>query len=300
VTTNAAAAGSPRPAAGISPTISAIERILAAVAIALQFLVAGVSTGGGRDVQQRPTVDVVIPIYNERASVEELVRRLRQSCPQARLLFVDNASTDGTVEWLEAQEEIGLVRHESNLGYGQSLIDGLQAGSGELVVQIDADLEYRPEDVPALVEALGTAEAVYGSRFLGARGGGLDMAWHRSLGNRCVTALFNLLFRQRLTDLYTGIRAFRRSALDLPLHRPGFEFVLEVAVRLARRGVRIREVPVGYDPRRSGESKMRHLRELAKFAYWLVRLRLSRDPSGGGAPVHPGARSSRDDTTGPE
>jgi glycosyltransferase involved in cell wall biosynthesis len=229
------------------------------------------------DVQDRPTVDVVIPIYNERESVSELVRRLRQASPDARLVFVDNASSDGTPEWLEAQEGIRLVRHDRNLGYGQSLIDGLRAGNGELVVQIDADLEYRPEDVPAIIEALGAGEAVYGSRFLNATTQGIAMEWHRSLGNRVVTALFNLLFRQRLTDLYTGIRGFRRDALEpLPLQRPGFEFVLEVAARLARRGVRIREVPVGYDPRRTGRSKMRHLPELAKFAYWLVRFRFSR------------------------
>jgi glycosyltransferase involved in cell wall biosynthesis len=227
-------------------------------------------------VQQGPTIDIVIPIYNERDSVPELVRRLRQACPRARLVFVDNASTDGTTEWLEAQEGIQLVRHGSNLGYGQSLIDGLEAGDGELVVQIDADLEYRPEDVPAIVEALGAADAVYGSRFLDTTRAGIDMEWHRSLGNRLVTTLFNRLFRQRLTDLYTGIRGFRRDVLGIPLHRPGFEFVLEVAARLAQRGVHIREVPVGYDPRRTGRSKMRHVPELAKFAYWLVRLRFSR------------------------
>jgi glycosyltransferase involved in cell wall biosynthesis len=227
-------------------------------------------------VLRRPTVDVMIPIYNERASVDELVRRLRAACPDARLLFVDNASSDGTPEWLATQEGIRLVRHERNLGYGQSLIDGLRAGDGELVVQIDADLEYRPEDIPAIVEALGASPAVYGSRFLGTTTQGIAMEWHRSLGNRIVTALFNLLFRQRLTDLYTGIRGFRRDALEIPLERPGFEFVLEVAARLARRGIRICEIPVGYEPRRAGRSKMRHLPELAKFVYWLVRFRLSR------------------------
>jgi glycosyltransferase involved in cell wall biosynthesis len=230
--------------------------ILAAAAKAVQsqrrWESAGFSLPKASSVQQGPTIDIVIPIYNERDSVPELVRRLRQ------------------------EEGIQLVRHGSNLGYGQSLIDGLEAGDGELVVQIDADLEYRPEDVPAIVEALGAAEAVYGSRFLDTTRAGIDMEWHRSLGNRLVTTLFNRLFRQRLTDLYTGIRGFRRDVLGIPLHRPGFEFVLEVAARLAQRGVHIREVPVGYDPRRTGRSKMRHVPELAKFAYWLVRLRFSR------------------------
>jgi glycosyltransferase involved in cell wall biosynthesis len=222
-------------------------------------------------------IDVVVPVYNEEGAVEELVERLVRACPGARLVVVDNASTDRTVELLARLPAVTLVRHERNLGYGRSLADGIAAGTAERIVMIDGDLEYLPEDVPRLVRALDAAPAVYGSRFLGnedARRAG-PAVW--SLGNRLVTQSFNLLFRQRLTDLYTGLRAVRRSALaDVKLERPGFEVVLEIAATLARTGARIAEVPIGYAPRRTGRSKMRHAREAAKFVYHLARLRLGR------------------------
>jgi glycosyltransferase involved in cell wall biosynthesis len=230
-------------------------------------------------------LDVVVPVYNEETAVPELVARLRASCPGARLIMVDNASTDGTVALLAAMPDVLLVRHRENLGYGRSLADGIAAGVGERIVMIDADLEYLPEDVPALDRALETAPAVWGSRFLrpGARG---SAVW--SFGNGLVTRAFNLLFRQGLTDLYTGIRGVRRSALPAEkLTSPGFEFVLELAAALARSGVRIAEVPVGYAARRGGRSKMRHGRELAKFAARLVALRLRPSLSARPAPAPP-------------
>jgi dolichol-phosphate mannosyltransferase len=230
-------------------------------------------------------LDVVVPVYNEEAAVEELVARLRAACPGARLIVVDNASTDRTAALLAAMPDVQLVRHAENLGYGRSLADGIAAGTGTRIVMIDGDLEYLPEDVPALDRALASAPVVYGSRFLRPVAGG-STVW--SLGNRLVTLSFNLLFRQHLTDLYTGIRGVRRAALPAGgLHSPGFEFVLELAAALARAGARIAEVPVGYAERRGGRSKMRHVRELAKFAVRLVALRLRS--------VRAGASVRRDD-----
>jgi glycosyltransferase involved in cell wall biosynthesis len=219
------------------------------------------------------TTDVVVPIYNEEWAIDELLAHLRRACPQARLIFVDNGSSDGTAQRLARESGVTLVRHERNLGYGRSLLDGIRAGTGDRIAMIDADLEYHPEDLPALLAALDTAPAVYGSRLLEARGRELMPAL-RAAGNTLVTALFNLLFRQRLTDLYTGIRAVRRSALPaVELRQPGFEFVLELAARLARAGTTIAEVPVGYTPRSTGVSKMRHVPEFLKFALHLLRLR---------------------------
>jgi len=226
-------------------------------------------------VGSAPSVDVVVPIFNEEGNVPELLRRLRAACPAATLIFVDNASTDRTCEILAAEPEVRLIRHDRNLGYGQSLIDGVRAGTGEKVVMIDADLEYLPEDVPAIVVALDREGAVYGSRFLGpdeAR-----MGWQRHTGNRVVTALFNLFFAQRITDVYTGIRGFRREALDVDTcRRPGFDFILELSAVTVRRGTRIAEVPAGYHPRRRGVSEMNHLREFVKFLFFVVYHRLTR------------------------
>ena len=229
-------------------------------------------------------IDIVVPIFNEEATVAELLERLRQSCPEARLIFVDNASTDSTRDLLRRHGVVDLVCHETNLGYGRSLLDGMRHGSGEHVVIIDADLEYLPEDVPSLVAGLGAAGAVYGSRFLSGRESPPAMQWYRSLGNGLVTKLFNLLFRQGLTDLYTGVRAFRREVLPLDeLESAGFEFVLELSARLVHAGVSIGEVPVGYRPRATGHSKMRHIPEFLKFARRLVALRINLGAAKGGA-----------------
>jgi glycosyltransferase involved in cell wall biosynthesis len=221
------------------------------------------------------SVDVIIPVFNEAAMVAELHTRLCKACPDATIVFVDNASTDGTLAAIERLSDVKLVRHTQNLGYGRSLRDGIAASSGELIVMIDADLEYYPEDIPALVGALSTAPAVYGSRFLGGPHSEPVMPLTRRFGNALVSAVFNTLFHQRLTDLYTGIRAVRRNALpESGLQADGFEFVLELAARLADAGVQIEEVPVRYEARTRGLSKMRHVREFLRFVRRLVVLKL--------------------------
>lgn len=221
------------------------------------------------------SVDVVVPIYNEEANLPDLLRRLRAACPDARLIFVDNASTDGTIALLEAETDVTLVRHDENLGYGRSLIDGVRAGEGDKVVMLDADLEYLPEDVPAIVAKLDHADAVYGSRILGPDRG--DMGAPRYWGNRFLTSLFNRLFGERMTDIYTGIRGFRRPVLDPDTYRRmGFDYILELTAVTSRRGGTIDEVPCRYHPRSRGVSEMNHLREFTKFLYWAVHHRLTR------------------------
>jgi len=218
-------------------------------------------------------LDIVVPAYNEEATIGELLVRLRRSCPGATVIVVDNGSSDGTVGVVEREREVRLVRHERNLGYGASLRDGIEAGDGPRIVMIDADLEYLPEDVPELDRALDSADAVFGSRFLSAGQQPRSAVW--SLGNRTVTGVFNLLFAQRLTDLCTGLRGIRRAALPADgFRRTGFDVVIEIAAALARRGARLVEVPIGYVPRTRGRSKMRHGREAARFVSTAVRLRL--------------------------
>jgi glycosyltransferase involved in cell wall biosynthesis len=223
-----------------------------------------------------PTVDVIIPVFNEEATVGPLVERLRRACPGASLVFVDNGSTDRTLEILGALADVRVLRHQSNLGYGRSLRDGIEESDGDVIIMIDADLEYHPEDVPALVAALETAPAVYGSRLLEGAEGLRTMPPTRRIGNRVVTGLFNLLFGERLTDLYTGIRGVRRDALPWrDLRSDGFELVLEIAARLAESGAVIVEVPVRYTPRTAGVSKMKHVREFLRFALHLVEFRIA-------------------------
>ena len=212
-------------------------------------------------------LDIVVPVLNEVAYVADFCDRIEALGLGSALIFVDNGSTDGTLERLE-QRGVRLIRHATNLGYGASIRDGIAASEGERIVIIDADLEYPPEAIPSLLEALERSPAVYASRFLT---GTLPMPRLRVVGNRLVTQLYNLLFRQELTDLYTGMKALRRSAFPLAtLERTGFEHVVELAALIARTGCRIIDVPVAYTPRSRGASKMRHVPEMVKFLYLVV------------------------------
>jgi glycosyltransferase involved in cell wall biosynthesis len=226
-------------------------------------------------------LDVVVPVFNEAQGLgafHERVRRVPLPLP-LRLIFVDNASTDGSLAILESLEErfedVTLIRHAHNAGYGASLRDGIAAATAPVVAILDADGEYPPEALPALYAALEHAPVVYASRFLG--GGARHMPLTQRLGNRLVTGLFNLVFRQQHTDLYTGCKLMRREALrGITLERDGYEQVLELAVKLARRGVAVKDVAIAFEPRRTDRSKMRHLRESAKYVWLLGRYALTR------------------------
>jgi glycosyltransferase involved in cell wall biosynthesis len=219
-------------------------------------------------------IDVIIPILNEEEMVGVFFDRISSLPLPLHFIFVDNASTDRTKEIVRSFPRATLIEHEKNEGYGGSILDGIGRSDAEVIVIIDADAEYPPEVIPALIDALEENEAVYTSRFLAP--GDVDMPLFRRVGNRAITGSFNVLFGQNLTDLYTGCKALRRSALDgLALERKGFEHVLELGVKLALKGIRIAEVPIRYEPRSTGRSKMRHVSETLKFIYLLLRYRLT-------------------------
>lgn len=219
-------------------------------------------------------IDVIIPVLNEEEMVGTFLERISKLPLSLRLIFVDNASTDRTKDIIRTFPGTVLIEHKKNEGYGGSILDGIARSTAEAFVIIDADCEYPPEAIPDMVAALERAEVVYSSRFLADKDP--DMPFLRKAGNKAVTLLFNRLFSQKLTDLYTGCKAIRHTALDgVTLKRKGFEHVLELAARLSRKGISIKEVPINYELRRTGRSKMRHVTEMIKFAYLLARYRLT-------------------------
>ncbi len=226
------------------------------------------------------TADVIIPVYNERENLQPLLQRL-SALPvfdALHLIFVDNASTDGSADFLAAVQNISLVRHGSNRGYGASLRSGMAAAITDRWLVLDADGEYPPECIPDLLMALEKSQAVYASRLLGKSSAvSAGMPWFKWLGNKIISGLFNVLFRQQVTDLYTGCKALRRESMQgIYLQRDGFEQVLELAVGLAQRDIVIAEVPVNFSPRQCGASKMSHGVETLKFIFWLLFYRLRR------------------------
>lgn len=222
--------------------------------------------------------DIIVPVYNERDNLPQLLARLRALPDFAayRLIFVDNASTDGSVEFIESIPGATLIRHPRNLGYGASLRSGMAAAGTDRIVIIDADCEYPPECIPLLLQALSTNNVVYTSRLLGkssAQQAGMSLL--KWWGNRMISAAYNILFSQHVTDLYTGCKALRRECLrGIGLQRDGFEQVLELAAGLAVQGYSINEVAVDFLPRSRGKSKMSHLSETIKYFFWLLFYRL--------------------------
>jgi len=237
-----------------------------------------VASGGGRCyiVAARAVaapLDIIVPVCNEEGSIDEFCARVGRLGWLDRLIFVDNASTDGTVERIHRYAGARLVQHARNEGYGASIRHGIAASDAENIVIIDGDLEYPPEAIPAVASALRDHGVVYASRFRGPQPPAMPPL--RRAGNRAVSTFFNLLFGQRTTDLYTGMKGIRRSAVPLHrLRRDGFEHGVELAALIALCGERIHEIPVEYHPRRSGHSKMRHVPETLKLASYVVLYRL--------------------------
>jgi glycosyltransferase involved in cell wall biosynthesis len=212
----------------------------------------------GKEVE---TLTVVIPVYNERATLQEIIRRvLAVALPlEIDIVLIDDCSTDGTrdlVREYEGKSGFTVLLHEVNQGKGAALQTGFAAATGDIVLVQDADLEYDPEDYPVLLGPIlsGRADAVFGSRFLGGPHRVLYY-WH-SVGNRFFTLLSNMLTNLNLTDMEVCYKAFRReviAAISLRSRRFGVE--PELTAKAARLGCRIYEVPVSYAGRTYEEGK---------------------------------------------
>jgi hypothetical protein len=208
----------------------------------------------------RVVLSVVIPCYNERATVETLLHRVRRVPLRLEVIVVDDGSTDGTRDILTRLEGEGvidhLVFHEENGGKGTALRTGFREATGDVVVVQDADLEYDPMELPYLLQPIlgGKADAVYGSRFLGGPHRVLFF-WH-SVGNRFLTLLSNMFTDVNLTDMETCYKMVRRELLQsLPLSARRFGIEPELTARLAQAGARIYELPVSYHGRSYAEGK---------------------------------------------
>ena len=224
-------------------------------------------------------LSVVIPVYDEEATVEELIARVRQQPYDMELIAVDDGSSDATPEILSrlASEipELSVFSMGKNSGKGAALKRGFTEATGDLVIVQDADLEYDPNDYAALLVPLldGRADVVYGSRFLG--GPHRVLNYHHYLANRGLTALSNLATNLNLTDMETCYKAFRREVLDgLTLKEDRFGFEPEFTARMAGRGYRIYEVPISYSGRDVSEGKKITWRDGIRALWVIVRSRL--------------------------
>lgn len=227
-----------------------------------------------------PDLTIVVPAYNERETIREILARVRELPISKEVIVVDNCSTDGTREILQGlppTEGLTVVLQSSNYGKGTSVRTGFERARGEFVVCQDADLEYDPQDIPRLLEvARGGADAVFGTRLSDQRSreGGNRFF---SAGRRWVTTWFNLVFGTRLTDVSTCYKMVRRVTIQgIPLKGSGFELDFEIPAKLRRAGVDIVEVPVSYAPRGFEQGKKIGWRDGLKAAWTILKYRFTR------------------------
>ncbi len=213
---------------------------------------------GAKTAIESPLLSVVMPVFNERNTIDEIITRVLAVPMRIELIVVDDCSTDGTRDLLadlQRQHNFRLLLQERNQGKGRALRRGFEAVTGDIVVVQDADLEYSPEEFPELTDFIvqGRADVVYGSRFLGRH---RVFLFTHYLGNVALTFLTNILYNTMLTDMETCYKAMRREVLrGLDLQSNGFGIEPEITAKIFKRGYRVYEVPITYDGRSYEEGK---------------------------------------------
>lgn len=225
-------------------------------------------------------ISVVIPVYNERGTIEQIVKAVRAAdVGELEIIVVDDASTDGTQDVLKEQISAladKIIYQPHNQGKGAALRAGFAAATGDVVLVQDADLEYNPADYPSLLEPIltGKADAVFGSRFMGGRPHRVLYFWHM-VGNRFLTLLSNMFTNLNLTDLETCYKAFRAEVIkNLELREDRFGFEPEVTAKLAKARCRIYEVGISYNGRTYSEGKKVNWKDGFHAIYAIVRYNL--------------------------
>jgi len=228
-------------------------------------------------------LSIIIPVFNEEDTVQELIRRVERvslSNLEKEIVVVDDRSSDRTAEILRQTPGVRAFFHERNRGKGAALKTGISRSTGDLILLQDADLEYNPDDYPALLRPLleGRAELVMGSRFLLEKPRYFTKEgspfFSHYLGNRAVIVLTNFLYGQRMTDYEGCYKVFTRKLIEsTPIEADGFSFDNELVCKSLRRGYQLVEVPIHYHPRLYSEGKKITWRDGIKMLWTILKWR---------------------------
>lgn len=227
------------------------------------------------------TLSVLIPCFNEAATIEPVLERVQAVGHADEIVIVDDGSTDGTrdiLKRIEAEERQGIkiVYHPYNRGKGAALVTAFQHASGDILLIQDADFEYDPREYPILLKPLqeGIAQVVYGSRFLG--GPRKAMNFWNMVANRSLTLFTNVLYNAILSDMETCYKVFRREVVaDMVIRARGFEFEPEFTAKVLKKGIRIYEVPISYNGREWDEGKKIKWTDAPKALWTLFKYRFT-------------------------
>ena len=226
-------------------------------------------------------LSVVMPVYNEQATLREVVARVLAVPLEVELICVDDGSRDGSREILAELQidypQIRVMLQPKNMGKGAALRCGIQEATGDFIIIQDADLEYDPSDYPALLGPLieDKADVVYGSRFLGSGPHRVLYFWH-SVGNWILTLISNALTNMNMTDMETCYKVFRREILQsIPIEEDRFGFEPEITVKISKRRLRVYEVGIGYWGRTYEEGKKIGWRDGFRALWCLLKYSLS-------------------------
>ena len=222
-------------------------------------------------------LSVIMPIYNEIHTLDEIINRVQKTGLANEIILVDDGSVDGTRDLvMNYQDKPGfeVILHKKNQGKGAAVRSGFKAATGDIFLIQDADLEYDPREYGKLLEPIeeGIADVVYGSRFLGAPRR-VAMFWHM-VANKLLTLFTNILYDTILSDMETGYKVFRCEVVqDMPIHAKRFDFEPEFTAKILKRKYRIFEVPITFNPRDYSEGKKIGLRDAFEAIWTLIKYR---------------------------
>lgn len=224
-------------------------------------------------------LSVIIPVFNEVGTIEEIIERVKQVPFEKEIIVVDDGSTDGTRDLLKQQGKGGvtILFHESNQGKGAAIRTAIPYISGDIAIIQDADLEYHPSEYPHLIAPIldGKADVVYGSRFLGGPHRVLFF-WH-AVGNRIITTLSNVLTNLNLSDMETGYKVFRAEVLKrIKIKSNRFGFEPEITAKISKMGCHIFEIPISYWGRDYSQGKKINWKDGLAAIYWIIKYNIFR------------------------